>query len=101
MFSYKANFKNYIEIGRKIKEIVNSFDPNAKLYIFGSAVKGKNVASSDIDVLIITEKIELKYEIMVKVFKSIDEPIELHIITREIFDKWYRRFIPIEELVEI
>ncbi len=32
---------NYIKVGKEVKEIVRRLDPNAKVYVFGSVVKGK------------------------------------------------------------
>jgi len=30
-----------------------------------------------------------------------DLPIQLHIVTKKEFEKWYLRFIPLTELIEI
>jgi len=35
------------------------------------------------------------------VYKSIDAPVELHVVTNEKFEKWYKRFIEPEEIEEI
>ncbi len=40
--------QNYMKIARKVKEIVKKVDPNARVYVFGSVVKGKYTAASDI-----------------------------------------------------
>ncbi|MEM2542960.1 MAG: nucleotidyltransferase domain-containing protein [Candidatus Korarchaeum sp.] len=44
------------------------------MYLFGSAVRGKLTALSDIDILILTERTDLKYEIMIKVYKNVEDP---------------------------
>jgi len=102
---FKSNLdylKNYLNIARKIKEIVKNFDTNAKVYVFGSVVRGNYTANSDIDIIIITSKIEQKYDMMVAIYKElIYAPIELHIITKELYENWYRRFIKPEEIIEI
>ncbi|MCS7098122.1 MAG: nucleotidyltransferase domain-containing protein [Candidatus Methanomethyliaceae archaeon] len=93
--------RDYLEIAKKVKEIVLSIDPNARIYIFGSVVRGTSTAASDIDILIVTKIIDQKYEIMVNVYKNVDENVELHVVTEEDLERWYKRFIPNEELIEV
>jgi len=50
--------KNYMHIALKVKEIIKRIDPDAKICVFGSVVKGNYTASSDIDILIVTKDIE-------------------------------------------
>jgi predicted nucleotidyltransferase len=45
--------------------------------------------------------IERKYEMMVKVYKAVEEPVELHIVTEDLLERWYKRFIPVKELMEV
>lgn len=93
--------RDYLEIAKKVKEIALSIDPNARIYIFGSVVRGTSTAASDIDILIVTKIIDQKYEIMVNVYKNVDENVELHVVTEEDLERWYKRFIPNEELIEV
>ena len=93
--------RNYMEVAREVKKIVKKIDSNAKVYVFGSVVRGKYTAASDIDILIVTEKIGGKYRIMVEVYKRIKAPIELHVTTPGKFASWYKRFIKPEEIVEV
>lgn len=51
--------------------------------------------------MVVTRMIERRYEIMIKVYKTIEENVELHVITEEILEKWYKKFIPSEELIEV
>jgi len=99
------NFQNlkreYIKVARRVKGIVHSIDPDAKVYVFGSVVRGEATAMSDIDILVVTKMIERKYEMMVKVYKAVEEPVELHIVTEDLLERWYKRFIPVEELIEV
>jgi predicted nucleotidyltransferase len=99
------NFQNlkreYIKVARRVKGIVHSIDPDAKVYVFGSVVRGEATAVSDIDILVVTKMIERKYEMMVKVYKAVEEPVELHIVTEDLLERWYKRFIPVEELIEV
>ncbi|MEM3180731.1 MAG: nucleotidyltransferase domain-containing protein, partial [Candidatus Bathyarchaeia archaeon] len=41
---------------KRVKEIVKSIDPTAKVYLFGSATRGELTALSDIDILVLTER---------------------------------------------
>jgi len=93
--------RNYREVAEKVRDVIRSIDPEAKVYVFGSVVEGRYTALSDIDILVITNNINKKYEIMAKVYSSIEAPIELHITTEELFKRWYRRFIDEDLLVEV
>lgn len=97
---YEA-LRNYREIAERVKMLVLEEDPQAKVYVFGSVVRGRYTAASDIDILVVTTNIDRKYEVMVKVYRTIDAPIELHIVTPELYNRWYRRFISENEIIEI
>ena len=49
----------------------------------------------------ITSKIDEKYRMIVKVYKNVNAPVELHVVTSELYENWYRRFIPQEEIKEV
>lgn len=89
------------EIAEEVKAIVKEFDPHAEVYVFGSAVRGELTAASDIDILVVTERVDRKYEMMVSVYKRVNAPVELHVTTRETYRRWYARFIGREELVKV
>lgn len=93
--------KNYMQIALKVKEIIKKIDQDAKIYVFGSVVRGKYTASSDIDILVITNNIDKKYQMKVSAYKEIEASIEIHVTTPEKFDKWYKRFIGPTEIIEI
>ncbi|MEM2896975.1 MAG: nucleotidyltransferase domain-containing protein [Candidatus Bathyarchaeia archaeon] len=97
----QKEFKDYLSMARRVKAIVQGIDPNAQVYLFGSTIKGENTALSDIDILIVTEMVERKYDMMVKVYKALKEPLELHVVNEVMLNRWYRRFIPTEELIEV
>ncbi|MBS7658919.1 MAG: nucleotidyltransferase domain-containing protein [Candidatus Bathyarchaeia archaeon] len=97
----QKEFKDYLNVAKRVKAIVQDIDLSAQVYLFGSTVKNKATAISDIDILVVTEMLERKYDIMVKVYKALKEPLELHVINKAMFDGWYRRFISKEELIEI
>ncbi|MEM3403446.1 MAG: nucleotidyltransferase domain-containing protein [Nitrososphaeria archaeon] len=93
--------QKFMEVVNRVKRMVRRIDPAARVYVFGSVVKGESTATSDIDIMVVTGVIERKYEMMVKVYKSVEEPVELHIVTDDMLEKWYRRFIPAEEFIEV
>lgn len=92
---------NFREVAKSVKNIAKKIDPNAEVYVFGSVVTGKYTAASDIDILIIVNDISKKYEIIVEVYRSIEAPIELHVITHQQFERWYKRFIDKNELIKV
>lgn len=93
--------KKWREVAEQVKSIVKNFDPKAEVYVFGSVISGKYTGASDLDILVITNTIDKKYDIMVEVYKSIEAPIELHIVTPWQFKKWYSRFISKNQLVRV
>jgi predicted nucleotidyltransferase len=62
-------FKNY-EVAGRVKSIIRRFDPNARVYVFGSVVRGEYTALSDIDILAVISNLDLKYNIMVTVYSE-------------------------------
>lgn len=56
---------------------------------------------SDIDIIVIIRDLGKKYEIMAQVYRGVEAPIELHVVTEELFEKWYRKFIEPNEIIEI
>ena len=93
--------RHYREVGSEVKRILKKFDPNVKVYVFGSVVRGRFTAASDIDILVVTNELSKKYEMMVEVYKEVEAPVEIHITTPEKYQSWYRKFIPSGEIVEI
>ena len=95
------DIRNYKAIAELVKEVIRNLDPKAEVYVFGSAVTGRYTGASDIDILIVTENIEEKYEMMARAYMATSAPIELHIVTRRQFENWYSRFIPEDQLVKV
>ena len=93
--------KNYRKVAELVKDIIRRIDPEAEIYVFGSVVTGRFIGASDIDILVVTNAIDKKYEMIVEVYKSTEAPIELHIVTPQQFKKWYKRFISENEIVRI
>ena len=91
-------FRDFIKYAEKAKEIVKQRDPDARMMLFGSAVKGELRPDSDVDLLIITdiaEKLDERIKLRMEMVKILGEgsPFEIHIITDEEYENWYRKFI--------
>lgn len=96
-------FKNYLKYAKKIKRTVQDLLGEVKVLIFGSILK-KNEVPEDIDVLVISPKLEnseIKSEIRAKLWQKLGffSPFEIHLITPEEYKDWYQYFI--EEKIEI
>ena len=76
-----------------------------EVYLFGSIVRKDWTLSSDIDILVVSEKEinpEDKGKIKVELLKSVDffAPFEIHLVSQELFEKWYKKFIK-DEYIKI
>ncbi len=94
---------NFMEVGKKLKSLVLELWPNAKVYLFGSSVKGKYTASSDIDILIVVEGVSYEEASRVKarIRMTLDYPVEVHVATPKQFADWYMKFIKEGEILEV
>lgn len=73
--------KNKVNILEHIKQIVRSYEPAAKIYLYGSRASGKAKKDSDWDILILINKEVITYELE----KRITDPLfELEFDTGEI-----------------
>lgn len=93
--------KSFREVAERVKEIARAIDPRVRVFVFGSTVRGRYTALSDIDVLVVVESLDKKYEIMTKVYREIEAPIELHVVTNELFEKWYKKFLDPSEVIQV
>ncbi|MEM3387909.1 MAG: nucleotidyltransferase domain-containing protein [Thermoproteota archaeon] len=94
---------NPVEVGREVKKLVLKFWPKARVYVFGSSVRGRFTASSDIDILIVAEDVDYEEASKVKaqVYMKLDYPVEIHVATPKQFADWYMRFIVEGEILEV
>ncbi|MEM0329532.1 MAG: nucleotidyltransferase domain-containing protein [Nitrososphaerota archaeon] len=88
--------RDYRRVAEAVKRIAMERCRNVRVLVFGSVVDGKATALSDIDVLVICdlgaeERVELKAEIRRRL--GYDVPVELHIVSEEEYQDWYRRFM--------
>jgi len=90
------------KIAEAIREVLGS---NARVYLFGSVVEGKTVASSDVDVMIIADvagnlkRAELLAEIEERAELPFFHPFEFHLMNDEEFEVWMKVFNP--KIVEV
>ena len=96
----KEYFENYLEWGKRIKEIAKELlGEEVKVIIFGSVVKKTWTPTSDIDILIISDKLSenweenrwLRTEIKRRISPS--SPFQIHLATPEEFNRWWKNFI--------
>jgi predicted nucleotidyltransferase len=84
---------------RLIKEVVQRHDPSAKVYLFGSFARGAARPDSDVDVLIISDVLGKNLLSAAEAVDRITAELgvkgvfEIHVATRELFEKWHRNFI--------
>lgn len=63
--------------GKKVAKAISDVLPDAEIYVFGSAVKRRITASSDIDLLIFSEKIPEKNIAKMKIILEIENKAKL------------------------
>uniref|UniRef100_A0A7J3KF60 Nucleotidyltransferase domain-containing protein n=1 Tax=Staphylothermus marinus TaxID=2280 RepID=A0A7J3KF60_STAMA len=81
------NLEHYLKI---IVEAIKDLDGKAEVYLFGSVVEGTYTLSSDIDVLVVTDK--PPEEVLVKLWESgVKDPFEIHVVKKEMLDLYKRR----------
>jgi len=90
--------RDILKYAEKVKEIVKQRDPDARMMLFGSAVKEELRPDSDVDLLIImdiAEKLDERIKLRMELVKILGEgsPFEIHIITDEEYENWYGKFI--------
>jgi len=98
----KFKNKRYLEEIKKIAEEIFR-EKLDRVIIFGSYVKGNMRPLSDIDVAIILKE-QANEEERLRFYKEVNRrfgihPFEFHIITKEEWENWYKRFI--KEYVEV
>ena len=86
---------------RKMLQIARGCDPSAEVYLFGSFARGAARPDSDVDVLIISDVLGKDLLSAAEAVDRITAELgvkgvfEIHVATRELFEKWYRNFIDV------
>lgn len=89
----------------KIKEVIRSIEPSAKMILFGSRARGDAQEDSDWDILILVDKEKIKHEDfdtiaypIIELGWQINEPIHPILYT---FKEWAKRsFTPLYKNIE-
>ena len=85
----------------KMLQIAREWDPSAEVYLFGSFARGAARPDSDVDVLIISDVLGKDLLSAAEAVDRITAELgvkgvfEIHVATRELFEKWYRNFIDV------
>jgi len=93
---------------KKIAEAAKELLEDCEVYVFGSIVEGEAVGGSDVDILIISNKVpskakekwKLKAELEEKAGLPLYHPYEIHLVNRKEAE-WYMKHIKKKILVEI
>lgn len=92
-------FENYLYYCQKIKEAAEKVLGSVRVLVFGSIVRGDWGPNSDIDVLIISDKLSENweenriYKLQIKREAGISFPFQLHLVRPEEYEGWYKNFI--------
>ena len=97
--------RNWREYMNSIVEAVKSVLPDSKIYVFGSVVKGESTGGSDVDILVVSERIPRENLERAWLKVKIEElsnlppyhPFEFHLANREEAEWYFKR---IKELIE-
>jgi predicted nucleotidyltransferase len=94
---YVDDVWTYLE---KIKHTCRSLEPDCRVIVFGSLVKGRMRIDSDIDVLIVSRSAHdpfFRGKLFREIVKEIglDNPFEFHIVTDHEFREIYLKFLDI------
>ena len=104
---FKAIRDKFVENARELKRIASNLfkDDLYAVYVFGSVVKGKTHAMSDIDVAVVLLKPATEYE-RIRLYREVRKkfgmlhPFEIHVVTKDEWDSWYGKFVG-EDFIEV
>jgi len=81
----KRRAEIFRNLGRRLRAIagmVRELDNEAEVYLFGSVAEGKHMLSSDIDILVVTNR--KPGETLATLWsKGVKEPFEMHVVTKD------------------
>lgn len=96
----KQYFNNIDFYAQKIKRMAQEIlGEETKVFLFGSILKKTWTVGSDIDILIISDNLpdnfDKRNEIRTKIKSKISpfSPFQIHLVTNEEFEKWYKNFV--------
>ncbi|MEL9990099.1 MAG: nucleotidyltransferase domain-containing protein [Thermoproteus sp.] len=85
-----------------LKEAVLELDPDAEVYLFGSAARGDMRPDSDVDVLVVSDRYGGDLRRIAELLVRVEERLgvtgifEIHVATREQYEGWYKRHIDVK-----
>ncbi|MEM0024274.1 MAG: nucleotidyltransferase domain-containing protein [Thermofilaceae archaeon] len=97
--------RNWREYAARVAEAARAVLPGARVYVFGSVVRGEHTGGSDVDILVLSESLprsgleraKIKVEIEELAGLPLYHPFEIHLADKE-EGRWY--LSRIKELVE-
>ncbi len=84
---------------REIESFFKERLGSARVNFFGSVLTGRFDAESDVDVLVVSAKTPLRLDERSKLLTELRlrigfvNPFEIHLITKEEYENWYRKFL--------
>ena len=96
---FKEMRREYLKYAKMIKEVAEQHFSNlVAVYVLGSVVKGEEHAMSDVDVAVVLEK-PAREEERVAFYRKVREkigklhPFEIHVLSIDEWENWYRKFV--------
>lgn len=91
-------FSKAMEMAKEIKEKAIKIFDDCEVFVVGSYARGEHTLSSDLDILIVSDKVPEKFDFewyssLVKKLTD-DNKINIHPVNREKFKKLERAYIP-------
>ncbi|MEM0049338.1 MAG: nucleotidyltransferase domain-containing protein [Candidatus Bathyarchaeia archaeon] len=110
---YRARYERFKSLLRwrdqlpELLEAVRSVLPDAEVYIFGSALRNRLTANSDVDVLVVSDRAlgSQRHKLVIAIEERLSTPFifEIHLTTKEKL-AWYKRqakeLIPVEQFIQ-
>ncbi|MEM2613560.1 MAG: nucleotidyltransferase domain-containing protein [Nitrososphaerota archaeon] len=110
---YRARYERFKSLLRwrdqlpELLEAVRSVLPDAEVYVFGSALRSRLTANSDVDVLVVSDRAlgSQRHKLVVAIEERLRTPFifEIHLTTKEKL-AWYKRqakeLIPVEQFIQ-
>ncbi|GBC69064.1 hypothetical protein HRbin01_00755 [archaeon HR01] len=81
------NLRHYLE---RLADVIARLDPSAEVYLFGSVAENRHLLSSDIDILVVSEK--KPGEVLAELWrKGFGDPFEVHVVAADALEDYRRR----------
>ncbi len=90
--------KDPLKTAKAVKEVAEKLLGEVRVYLFGSVVEGSGTPSSDLDIMVVSERTPRsageRSRVVAKILEEVgvDAPIEVHLLRPE-EESWYLRFV--------